>query len=182
MQDRLGLLHDRRHHVGHRADVVDEPRRLTGRRTAVLDVALLARANRRRLADALVLDGKGLDLGLAALPLASEGVPDLAVGLARHRASHHRTFFIDGRDPVLVIVVPVASRVAMKRVPIQTPAAPSASAATNPRPSARPPAATTRRGATASTTAGVSTTPPTRPVWPPPSWPCAMITSTSLAA
>jgi hypothetical protein len=54
----------------------------------------------------------------------------------------------------------------MKRVPIHTPAAPRASAATSPRPSAMPPAATTSRGATASTTAGISTRPATRPVWP----------------
>src|SRR4029079_5412749 len=70
------------------------------------DVALLARADRRRLADALVLDREGLDLGLAALPLAGEVVPDLAVGLARHRASDDGPFLVDGRDLTLVVVVP----------------------------------------------------------------------------
>jgi hypothetical protein len=46
------------------------------------------------------------------------------------------------------------SREAVKRVPIEIPAAPRAIAAARPRPSATPPAATTGIGATASTTAG----------------------------
>ena len=51
------------------------------------------------------------------------------------------------------------------------------SAATSPRPSAKPPAASTGTGVTASTTMGMSGMLPIQPTWPPPSVPCAMMTS-----
>src|SRR5258708_31027447 len=49
----------------------------------------------------------------------------------------------------------VASGLARNRVPIHAPAAPSASTAASPRPSAMPPAATTGVAPTTSTTAGI---------------------------
>ena len=64
----------------------------------------------------------------------------------------------------------------MKRVPIQTPCAPNASAAASPRPSTNAPAASTGMF-TASTICGISAMPPTCPVWPPASVPCATTTS-----
>ena len=67
-------------------------------------------------------------------------------------------------------------------MPIQTPCAPSASAAAMPRPSTIPPAASTGTGATASTTAGTSASVATSPqTWPPASQPCAQTTSTPAA-
>src|SRR5262249_27014645 len=86
----------------------------------------------------------------------------------------------------------IDSRVATKRVPSSTPLAPSASAATSPRPSARPPAATTGTR-TASTTCGSRDMRPTRsasgnaalpPIdrWPPASSPWATMTSAPPAA
>mmetsp|Transcript_40304 Transcript_40304/g.106588 ORF Transcript_40304/g.106588 Transcript_40304/m.106588 type:complete len:238 (-) Transcript_40304:374-1087(-) len=70
----------------------------------------------------------------------------------------------------------------MKRVPTQTPDAPSASAEARPRPSKIPPAATTTTGASkklsfpraASATWGMSGNVPMSPVCPPPSLPWAM--------
>src|SRR6266851_3544846 len=106
-EDRLGLLHDRRHHLAGRAHVADQPSRLPGRRAAVLHVALLARPDRGGLAHPLVLDRERLDLGLPALPLAGERIADLAVGLAGYRVGHHRAFLVDGRDLPLVVVVAV---------------------------------------------------------------------------
>ena len=64
----------------------------------------------------------------------------------------------------------------MKRVPIQTPCAPKASAAARPRPSTMLPAATTGIE-TASTICGISAMPATWPVCPPASVPCATTTS-----
>ena len=58
------------------------------------------------------------------------------------------------------------------------PPAPSASAATRPRPSATPPAASTGTPPAASTTCGTSANVGTVPVWPPESEPCAITTST----
>src|SRR5947199_213026 len=76
-----------------------------------------------------------------------------------------------------------ASGVARNRVPRTTPSAPSASAATTPRASAIPPAATTGVGATASTTRGTRTIVATWPAtWPPASTPCATMTSTPARA
>ncbi len=66
-------------------------------------------------------------------------------------------------------------------MPIATPAAPYASAATSPRPSWNPPAATTGMS-TASTTCGSSTVVATSPVWPPPSPPCTITASAPHAA
>ena len=57
-------------------------------------------------------------------------------------------------------------------MPKMAPCAPRASAATRPRPSARPPAAMTGM-LTASTVCGMSAMPPTSPVWPPASVPWA---------
>ena len=71
--------------------------------------------------------------------------------------------------------------VSRKRVPIATPAAPYASAATRPRPSKNPPAAITGMS-TASTTCGSSSVVATAPVWPPPSPPCTITASTPHAA
>jgi len=62
--------------------------------------------------------------------------------------------------------------------PVQTPSAPSISAAAICRPSPMPPAASTGIGATASITCGHSTRLPISPVWPPPSVPCAITKST----
>jgi hypothetical protein len=86
----------------------------------------------------------------------------------------------------------IDSRVATKRVPINTPLAPSARVLTNPRPSASPPAAMTgmRR---ASTTSGTSATVPTVPIspetgltkcerCPPASAPCATTASKPVAS
>ena len=67
-------------------------------------------------------------------------------------------------------------------MPSSTPSAPSAIAAASPRPSATPPAVSTGIGATASTTIGVSTMLATQPTWPPPSVPCAMMTSAPASA
>jgi hypothetical protein len=75
----------------------------------------------------------------------------------------------------------VESEVSRKRVPMAMPAAPYASAATSPRPSWKPPAATTGM-ATASTTCGSSTVVATSPVWPPPSPPCTITASAPQAA
>src|SRR2546425_1036524 len=83
------------------------------------------------------------------------------------------------------------SRVATKRVPSRMPLAPSASAATRPRPSAIPPAATTGTR-TASTTCGTSTIVPTLALsgdaglpsterWPPASPPSATMTAAQAA-
>ena len=66
-------------------------------------------------------------------------------------------------------------------MPIATPAAPYASAATSPRPSWKPPAATTGMS-TASTTCGSSTVVATSPVCPPPSPPCTITASAPHAA
>ncbi len=66
-------------------------------------------------------------------------------------------------------------------MPIATPAAPHAIAATRPRPSVKPPAAMTGMS-TASTTCGSSSDVGTVPVWPPPSAPCAMTASTPHSA
>ena len=74
------------------------------------------------------------------------------------------------------------SPLARKRVPSSTPSAPSASAAARPRPSAMPPAARTGTGATASTTIGTSAMLACQPTWPPPSVPCAMMTSAPAVA
>ncbi len=80
-----------------------------------------------------------------------------------------------------------ASTLATNRVPTHTPAAPYDSAAASPRPSAIPPAATTKtgwpvRGLLAplqrSTTAGMRIEKGVSPVWPPPSPPCAHMMST----
>jgi hypothetical protein len=62
-----------------------------------------------------------------------------------------------------------------------TPAAPQASAATTPRPSVNPPAASTGMS-TASTTSGRRSDVGITPVWPPPSAPWAMTASTPHAA
>ena len=70
----------------------------------------------------------------------------------------------------------------MKRVPIHTPSAPSASDAASPRPSNSPPAATTGTcSPTASTTCGTSAIVATVPVCPPASVPWATTKSTPLA-
>src|SRR5262245_16012174 len=61
---RLRLAHHRLHDVAGRPHVADEPGALATRRAAVLDVALLASLDGRRLAHAFELDGEGLDLGL----------------------------------------------------------------------------------------------------------------------
>ena len=80
---------------------------------------------------------------------------------------------------------------ATNRVPTHTADAPSASAAARPRPSEMPPAATTstgppvsgeRRPRHRSATAGMRMLVATSPVWPPPSPPCAQITSTPAAS
>jgi hypothetical protein len=60
---------------------------------------------------------------------------------------------------------------ARNRVPIDTPWAPSASAAARPRPSAMPPAATTGRSPATSTTCGTNTIVETQPPFPPASPP-----------
>src|SRR5918994_286196 len=71
------------------------------------------------------------------------------------------------------------SAVSRKRVPMATPSAPQASAATRPRPSWKPPAPSTGTAwPTASTTWGRSSEVGTVPVWPPPSPPWAMTAST----
>lgn len=72
-----------------------------------------------------------------------------------------------------------ASVVAWKRVPIKAPAAPSASAAATPRPSAIPPAARTGVGAARSATSGTNgiVDRPRRAPCPPASVPCATMTS-----
>src|SRR5229473_2115470 len=71
-----------------------------------------------------------------------------------------------------------ASWLATRRVPTQTASAPRASAATTPRPSAMPPAAMTRTGAMASTTAGTSVrTVPVLRLCPPASVPCTTTAS-----
>ena len=62
--------------------------------------------------------------------------------------------------------------------PVQTPCAPSASAAAICCPLPMPPAASTGTGATSLTTCGHSTIEPTSPVWPPASPPWAMMMST----
>ncbi len=66
-------------------------------------------------------------------------------------------------------------------MPMATPAAPHASAATRPRPSVNPPAASTGMS-TASTTCGSSSEVGIVPVWPPPSAPWAMTASTPHSA
>ena len=75
-----------------------------------------------------------------------------------------------------------ASGVARNAVPHQIASAPSASAATSPRPSTMPPAAIVLVGAIASATCGTSASVPIRPVWPPASVPCATTASTLAAA
>src|SRR5437868_2809575 len=76
-----------------------------------------------------------------------------------------------------------ASVAARKRVPTHAPAAPSASTAARPRPSAIPPAATTGTGATVSTTRGTSASVETVPqTCPPASQPCATTTLAPAAA
>ena len=74
-----------------------------------------------------------------------------------------------------------ASSTVSQSEPVQTPCAPSISAAAICRPSPMPPAASTGSGATASITCGQSTTLPMSPVWPPPSPPCAITKSTPAA-
>src|SRR5215475_4410145 len=74
------------------------------------------------------------------------------------------------------------SRLARNLVPSSTPSAPSMIAAASPRPSAIPPAASTGMGATASTTIGTSVMVVCQPTCPPPSVPCAMITSAPACA
>ena len=163
-------------------DLADEAGALAAGGVAIVDVAVLARPDRRGKAHALGLKGKRLDLRGALLPLAREVVPDGAAGLAGGARSPpcpprrwRRCASCSCRDRT-------PRGVAMKRVPIHTPTAPSASAARRPRPSAMPPAASTGVGATASTAAGTSTMPPMRPVCPPASCPCAITASTPLAA
>ncbi len=72
-----------------------------------------------------------------------------------------------------------ASAVAWNRVPSSVPGAPRASTAATPRPSAMPPAASTGVGAARSTTIGTngSVDRPRRAPCPPPSVPCATMTS-----
>ena len=68
-------------------------------------------------------------------------------------------------------------------MPIATPAAPHASAATRPRPSWKPPAPRTGiSDPTASHTCGSRSDVGTAPVWPPPSPPCAITASTPHAS
>ena len=82
-------------------------------------------------------------------------------------------------DRLLIAGSTSASAVAWNRVPMSAPAAPSASAAATPRPSAIPPAASTGVGAARSTTTGTngSVDRPRRAPCPPASVPCATITS-----
>ncbi len=91
---------------------------------------------------------------------------------SRTVAARYRAFTVSGT---------VESEVSRNRVPIATPAAPYASAATRPRPSKKPPAATTGIR-TASTTCGSSTLVATSPVCPPPSPPCTSTASAPHAA
>src|SRR5712691_1145657 len=88
-------------------DVTDEAGALTARGAAVLDVALLAGADRRGFAHALELDREGLDLRLALLPRAREVVADEPAGLARGGTRHHGALLVDGDDLALVVVVAV---------------------------------------------------------------------------
>ena len=66
-------------------------------------------------------------------------------------------------------------------MPMAMPSAPQARAAARPRPSVKPPAATTGTS-TASTTCGMSSDVGTTPVWPPPSAPWAITASTPHSA
>src|SRR6266545_321989 len=76
-----------------------------------------------------------------------------------------------------------ASSQATKRVPSETPCAPSSSARASPRPSPIPPEASTGTGPTASTAAGSSSQIEVVPLtWPPASIPCAITASTPAAA
>ena len=71
-----------------------------------------------------------------------------------------------------------ASSVVSQTEPHHTPWAPRAMAAAICRPRPMPPAPSTGTGATASTTSGIRTIEPISPVWPPASWPWAMMMST----
>src|SRR6185503_14294106 len=90
-------------------DIADQPRGLAAGRAAVLDVARLARADRGGLAHPLELHGERLDVGLALLPLPRERVADLTIGLAGHRARHHRALLVDG-DHLLARVLGTVRR------------------------------------------------------------------------
>src|SRR5688500_2935043 len=103
----LGLGDEPAHHLTGGDDLADQPRRLTARGIAVVDVPLLARADARLAAHARALHGEGLDLPLALLPLAREVVADEATGLAGGRARHHRALLVQGHHLALVVVVAV---------------------------------------------------------------------------
>jgi len=132
--------------------------------------------------------GKGTGLGLS-----------MVHGLAAQSGGAMRMMSQQGEGTTIELWLPVSRDVAARSLsmmsglvlasatvshcePVQTPWAPSASAAAIWRPVAIPPAASTgTSGPTASTTSGMSTMVEISPQWPPASVPCATSTSTPIA-